>query len=213
MDSYLIIGCGRFGSQAAIKLLGRHPRAEIRIVDRNRNSLKKISNLSVTAIVSDGNDYLSQFILEGGPADYIVPAVPYHLAFEFILSQLKLLGVKRVEVPPLRGLPNSMPGKTGDLYVSHADFLCPDNCPEPSHFCTVTGEKRPTPLFEILRDLRGPFESKVIRSLQLGEGVGGFRPKVLMNLIETIKKRRGSNRPFLISTACRCHGVISALSI
>jgi hypothetical protein len=56
------------------------------------------------------------------------------------------------------------------------------------------------------------FESKVIRSQQLGLGVGGFGPEVLVNLVENIKKRRDTGCLILISTACRCHGVTSVLS-
>jgi hypothetical protein len=41
--------------------------------------------------------------------------------------------------------------------------------------------------------------------------VGGFRPKEWIDLTDQIKKRKGSNHLFLISTACRCHGVTSVL--
>ena len=105
-----------------------------------------------------------------------------------------------------------MIGKTGDLYTSLANFLCPEDCPEPSQYCTVTGKRRPKPLYKILMDLYGPFESRVIRSQQLGPGVGGFKPEVLIDLVEDTQKRRDTDRLILISTACRCHGVTSALS-
>jgi len=210
--SYLIAGCGHFGRQAALKLLRKDPQSRITVVDQNEKSLAKLSRFPIQTVVCDGQSFLRQFLLNGEPADYIIPAVPYHLAFEYILSCLKPLGAKRMEMVSLQGLQNPIQGKRGDLYTSLADFLCPDNCPEPSHYCTVTRKKRSKPLFEILSGLKGPFDSNVIRSEQLGLGVGGFRPEALINLIERIKKRRGSNRPFLISTACRCHGVTSALS-
>jgi len=209
---YLIIGCGRFGSQAVLKLLQKDPYARITVVDQDRKRLQKISRLPVETIIRDGRIFLDQFFSGAGSVDYIVPAVPYHLTFEFILSRLKPLGAKRAEVPLLEGLPNPMMGKTGDLYASLANFLCPEDCPEPSRSCTVTGKRRATPLFKMLMDLKGSFDPLVIRSQQLGLGVGGFRPEVLINHIGTIEKRRGLNRPFLISTACRCHGVISSLS-
>jgi hypothetical protein len=210
--SYLIAGCGHFGRQAALKLLRKDPQSRITVVDQNEKSLAKLSRFPIQTVVCDGQSFLLQFLLNGEPADYIIPAVPYHLAFEYILSCLKPLGAKRTEMPSLRGLPNPTQGKTGNLYTSLADFLCPNNCPEPPQYCTVTRKKRSKPLFEILSELKGPFDSNVIRSRQLGLGVGGFRPEALVNLMERIKKRRGSNRPFLISTACRCHGVTSALS-
>ena len=212
MSGYLIIGCGHFGSRAVERLLKKDLRSGITVVDKNKKALRKISSFPVERILDDGISYLHRSLMEGIENNYIIPAVPYHLAFEYILSCLKPLGAKRTEIPPLQGLPNPMRGKTGDLYTSLADFLCPDNCPEPSQYCTVTGKKRSKSLFEILSGLKGPLDSNVIRSEQLGLGVGGFRPEALVDLIERIKKRRGSNRPFLISTACRCHGVTSALS-
>jgi hypothetical protein len=212
MSSYLIIGSGHFGRQAVLRLLQKDLHAVVTAVDRTKSRLQEISQLPIKTVVCDGQSFLRQFLLNREPIDYIIPAVPYHLAFEYILSCLNPLGAKRTEIPPLQGLPNPMRGKTGDLYTSLADFLCPDNCPEPSQYCTVTGKKRSEPLFEILSGLKEPLDSNVIRSRQLGLGVGGFRPEALVNLIERIKKRRGSNRPFLISTACRCHGVTSALS-
>jgi hypothetical protein len=210
--SYLIIGCGYFGSQAVLNLLEKDPRSKITVVDKKKKAIKKISHLPVKIVVGEGRSFLDQFLSEGKPVDYIIPAVPFHLAFEFILSKMKPLGGKKCKVPVLHGLPNPTMGKTGDLYTSLANFLCPEDCPEPSQYCTMTGKRRKKPLHQILKDLKGPFQSKVIRSQQLGLGVGGFRPKVLMDLIEDIKKRKAPDRLILISTACRCHGVTSALS-
>jgi len=211
MSSYLIIGCGHFGSRAVSKLLEKDPRARITVVDQNENHLKKISRLPVQTIACDGLPFLEHFFSKGGLVHYIIPAIPLHLVFESMLSCLKPFGAERVEIPPLQGLPNPVTGKAGDLYTSLADFLCPEDCPEPLHFCTVTAQKRRNPLFKILRDLKGPFTSKVIRSHQLGAGLGGYRPKEWIDLTDQIRKQKGSNQLFLISTACRCHGVTSAL--
>ncbi len=210
--SCLIIGGGHFGSRAVDTLLKKYPRSKIVVVDRHKKEFKNISQLPVETKMGDGITYLKQFLSESGNVDYIIPAVPFHFAFEFILSQLKPLGAKRGEVAPLLGLPNPMKGKSGDLYTSIADFLCPGDCSEPL-YCSVTGEKRSKPLFRILIDLSGPFESKVIHSIQLGPGVGGFRLERLLNLTEEIKKRRKPDHLVLISTACRCHSVTSALSL
>jgi hypothetical protein len=144
--------------------------------------------------------------------DYLIPAVPLHLAFEFILFQLKPFGGKRGKIPTLPNLPNPMMGKTGDLYTSLSDFLCSDDCPEPARYCTATGKRREKPLYQILKDLKGPFELKVIRSYQLTPGVGGFRSKALLDLLEDIKRKKNSGKSILVSTASRCHGVTSALS-
>jgi hypothetical protein len=210
--TYLIIGCGRFGSRAAEKLLEKNPRPRIIVVDRSKKALKKVSHLPIESEVCEGTLCLKKFLLGRQKVDYIIPSVPFHLAFEFILSQSKPWGWKRAKVPPLSGLPNSMTGKTGDLYTSLASFLCPEDCPEPSQFCTITKQRRAKPLHQTLQDLKGPFGSYVIRSQQLARGVGGYRPAALLTLLENIKKRMEPRRTILISTSCRCHGVTSALS-
>jgi hypothetical protein len=210
--AYLIIGCGHFGSRAAEKLLKKNPHSKIIVVDKNKKALQNVSRFPIEIAMSEGVSYLEQFLSHGRKTDYIIPAVPFHLAFEFILSRLKPLGVKRKKTPSLSGLPNLMKGKTGDLYTSLSDFLCPENCPEPAQYCTATKKRRPKPLYKILNNLEGDFESRVIRSHQLSPGVGGFRPKALLDLLEDIKRKMAPNRSILISTASRCHGVTSALS-
>ena len=161
---YLVIGCGRFGGRAAEKLLQKDPRSKIIVVDRSKKALRKISQLPVESEICDGTLYLEQFLSKGRKADYIIPSVPFHLAFEFTLSQSKPWTGKRIKVPPLSGLPNPMIGKTGDLYTSFADFLCPENCLEPAQYCSVTKQRRSRPLYRILGDMKGHFESCVIRS-------------------------------------------------
>jgi len=210
--AYLIIGCGRFGSRATEKLFQKDSHSKIIVIDQSKKALQKVSHLPIESTVCEGTLYLKQFLSEGRKADYIIPAVPLHLAFEFILSQLKPWGVKRKRIPPISGLPNPVIGKTGDLYTSLAGFLCPEECPEPAQYCTTTQKKRSKPLYKILNDLEGAFESRVIRSQQLGPGIGGFRPKALLDLLEDIKRKNNSGRSILVSTASRCHGVTSALS-
>ena len=209
---YLIIGCGHFGSRAARQLLKKKSNPKIIAVDKTREAVKKLSHLPVETIVDDGLSYLNRFLSENQTAHYIIPSVPFHLAFEFILLRLKPFGARKTKVPSLSSLPNPEIGKTGNLYTSLSDFLCPEDCPEPSRYCTVTRKRRQEPLYKILRDLKGPFESRVIISQPLAIGVGGFQPKELLALLEDVKKQKNSRRLILISTASRCHGVTSALS-
>jgi hypothetical protein len=211
MNSYLIIGCGHFGSRAADQLLKKDPKSKIIIVDKKREAIERVSHLPIETAVSEGRDTLDQFLSEGRPVDFIIPAVPFHLAFEFVLARLKPYGARRGKVLPLPGLPNPILGKTGDLYTSIADFLCPEDCPEPSTSCTVTRKKRGKPLYSILGDLKGPFETRVIISQPLAVGVGGYRLKRLLESLEDIRKEKHRDHPILISTASRCHGVTSAL--
>jgi hypothetical protein len=212
MGKYLIIGCGHFGSRAAKQLLRKKSHPKILAVDKNREAVKKLSHLPIETFVDDGLSYLNQFLSGGQTVNYLIPSVPFHLAFEFILLRLKPFGARRAKIPSLSSLPNPEIGKTGDLYTSLSDFLCPEDCPEPSRYCTVTKKRRQEPLYKILRDLKGPFESQVIISQPLAIGVGGFQSKELLALLEDVKKQKNSHDLFLISTASRCHAVTSALS-
>jgi hypothetical protein len=64
-------------------------------------------------------------------------------------------------------------------------------------------------MFELLRNLDiKPFQALNIRSHQLGPGIGGYRPEQLFELMENVKQVVG---PIVLSTACRCHGVITGL--
>ena len=211
--SYVIIGCGHFGGCAVEKLHRKDPHSKIIVVDKSKEAIKKISHLPAETVICDGLLYLNKFFSEGRSANYIVPAVPFHLAFEFILSRLKPTGAKRRKVSILPGVPNPMRGKKGDLYTSLANFFCPEDCPEPAQYCTLTKEKRRKPLYKILMDLRGPFESKVIWSHQLGPGMGGFRYMDLLDLLQDLREIKTPGRLILISTASRCHGVTSAILV
>ena len=100
MGKYLIIGCGYFGSRAAEKLLRKDPKPKIIVVDRNKEAVNKVSNLPAETFTGDGPVYLGKFFSEGRSTDHIIPAVPFHLVFEFILSQLKTWGAKKKGIPP-----------------------------------------------------------------------------------------------------------------
>ena len=211
-SSFVVIGCGRFGSRAAQTLRERYPLSKITVVDQDQRALRKISRLSLETVVGEGRRYLEQLGSRNPPFDVIIPAVPFHLAFEFVFPRLKDFAPKRSRVPIFSGLPNVHVGKTGDLYTSLADFLCPEDCPEPLTYCMMTRKRRAKPLYAILGELEGPFVPFVIRSQQLGPGVGGFESRLLTDLVRQIRAKIPTGPVFLVSTACRCHGVTSALT-
>lgn len=212
--SYLVIGCGRFGSRAVRELLRREPLAEVTAVDKRPKALEPLSELPVRSVRKEALSFLERFVSEENRVDYVIPAVPFHLAFEFLLKRLKPQGARRGRIPPLPGLPNPWTGSSQDLYTSLADFLCPEDCPAPARHCSVTGQKRPKPLNQILSELKGAFHTEVILSEQLGRGVGGFRLETLLHLEDRIKEYMKEERQglLLLSTASRCHGVTSCLS-
>ena len=50
----------------------------------------------------------------------------------------------------------------------------------------------------------------VIQSRQLAPGVGGYAPSELFEVLSLV---RSAETPVLLSTACKCHGVINAFEV
>ncbi|MCG6879391.1 MAG: NAD-binding protein [Deltaproteobacteria bacterium] len=210
MKEIWIIGAGRFGRMAADRLTGN---PHLVLVDLKEEKLHGARGHGRTLIKGDGTAYLFEHLRPAGGElpDWIIPAVPIHLAAEWLLLGQRGKNLQRISIPekidPL--LPNPLREENGNIFVSHADFLCPDDCAEPAHICTFTGKPRKQNMFERLKDIEfPPWKSLVIRSHQLGPGVGGYRVKELFRLAEEIAKVGG---PILLCTACRCHGVITGL--
>jgi hypothetical protein len=211
MDSYWILGAGRFGSLAVGRLLEQEQGCSLLLVDRDRAKLRALEAQGVVTIQQDAIDFLLSHPARG--PEWIVPAVPVHVAFRWLCRQLASeADVEQSPVPeavdPL--VPNPLRDGKGGLYTSFATFRCPDNCEEPADTCTVTGRPRATNLFDVLRrlDLAG-FKVHVVRSRQLAPGVGGYRFSALGRLLQ--EGRRSPETPLLVATACRCHGVVHAL--
>ena len=214
MKEIWIIGAGRFGRMAADRLTGKIKNLHFVLVDLEAEKLHGAGGPGRTLIRSDGAAYLAEHLPKGEKQhpDWIVPAVPIHLAAEWRLLDQGNKNLQRIPIPtemdPL--LPHPLRAEDGNIFVSHADFLCPDDCAEPRNTCTFTGKPRKQNMFELLRDIRfPPWESLVIRSHQLGPGVGGYRTQELFDLAAQIEK---IPTPILLSTACRCHGVMTGLN-
>ncbi len=209
METIWIIGAGKFGLRAAKWLLKQDGQFRVTLVDQDKGSLDQARALGCRVEAGDGIGFLETGLTRENRPDWIVPAVPVHLAWEWCRLRAGEEFMTPWTLPEgiEAHLPNCMHGAGHDIYVSHADFLCPPNCNEPDDKCTKTGKPRKPDMFRLLAqvDYQGvtPF---VIQSVQLGPGVGGYRPQILFDLLERIEAHRGS---CFVATACRCHGVVS----
>jgi hypothetical protein len=211
MKEIWIIGVGHFGTIAFQRLSQDLKDRHFILVDPIKKNLLSCKGSRTTLRISDGVEFLESSIEKGRQPDWIIPALPVHLAAEWILLHLGPKRLRRVPMPAeLEALvPNPVRGPEGNLYVSHADFRCPADCDEPRDICTVTQERRQQNMFELLADLDiEPFKPLTIRSHQLGPGIGGYRPEQLFETLTHVNQIRGS---IALSTACRCHGVITGL--
>jgi len=212
-DAILIIGAGHFGGRAA-RLLSNESKAPLFIVDLDEKSLSQLEDLPVKRIVYDGTLFLVKYYHLLNPSNIIVPAIPLHLAYVWVkryLESSRLINMIDVpdEIKPF--LPFTWQGSEGSLLVSYADFICPDDCPEPE-YCTVTGERRDKPLHDLLSHVRLPgFKTHVIRSHQLAPGLGGYKLSDLTGLAERLSEAETGK--WLLGTSCRCHGIVTAIEI
>lgn len=213
-DTYRIIGGGRFGTKAIEKLKKKHPEAALTVVDQDQEALDRLDHLQVERVCKEGALYLEAHLDTQILPDWIIPAVPIHLAFEWVRLKLSNHGMIEVlAVPPEieKMLPNPVRGTQGQLFVSYADFRCPDNCTEPLDRCTFTGKPRKGLLHRRIKEIYyKDYKSIVIRSHQLAPGVGGYQPEALKSSLAEVSE---SKTPVLYSTACFCHGVMHAFKL
>ena len=211
MKEIWIIGLGHFGYIAFRRLSKIFKDADFVLVDPVEENLLKCRSSATKFEIADGVEFLRTQLNKRSRPDWIIPALPVHLAAEWVLLHLGPEKIKRILLPSKIEMlvPNPIRGLDGNLYVSHANFRCPEDCDEPQDICTITREKREQNMFELLENLNiDAFNSLAIQSHQLGPGIGGYRPKQLYELVEKVEKYRGS---LLVSTACRCHGVITSI--
>jgi hypothetical protein len=214
MKKIWILGAGKFGRIAAEALHRKNEDADITIIEKSENACRQLPNVKHSIICTDAIDFLTENLKTQDEPDWIIPVIPVHVAFEWIKARLLAdYRLEKLTVPDqlAMALPNPCRGNSGRLYISHADFRCPDNCPQPKNRCTHTAKARPTNLYKKLDSLNyADFNSVVVRSWQLAPGVGGYKPLDLFKALDSV---RSSRKPVLLSTACGCHGVVDAFTI
>ncbi len=207
-----VVGAGHFGAKAVHRLTKKDPDTEITLIDIDPKRLDAWA-LPVRTVLDDGVAYLARYLETEPLPDWIVAALPKHLAFEWIKVSLPGLALKPAPLPGrwISQLPNPERGPEGALFLSHADFLCPDTCDEPPGRCTVTGRPRGIDMYRLVMDLQTPScRAVVVRSRQLLPGVGGYAPGALLAAREKVRRLRGD---VLIGTACACHAVVHPVHI
>jgi hypothetical protein len=211
-DYAWIAGAGAFGKKAGQTLVQRHDPKTILIVDHDETALAEVADTKIMTVQAEATDFLVQNLLNADSPQWIIPCVPFHLAWEWLSRRL---GPKAKPLPVpetcLPGLPNPWPTQRGGYTVSYADFICPPDCPEPRDTCTYTGRPRPGLLYEEIERLSVPgYETMVLKSHQMAPGLGGYRSGELLDLEEKALALGGN---LIIATACKCHGVLNALAI
>ncbi|HBN27007.1 MAG TPA: hypothetical protein DD405_06040 [Desulfobacteraceae bacterium] len=214
MKNIWIIGAGKFGKKAAAAMSRKSKKVNITFVDKNPDSSQGIDGEAYKIVKMDGVDFIIKNLNRRDYPDWIIPVIPVHLAYEWIKGRLsKKYIIKPVPVPSgvEKLVPNPFCGKNGELYMSYANFICPDDCPEPGDICTYTKKPRLGILHQTLGQIEyDGYKSVVIKSRQLAPGIGGYSPGDLYSAMDSVAD---SKAPVLFSTACKCHGVMNAFEI
>ena len=213
MARILILGAGQFGLKAA-RVLSQKKHNRITVVDADPQRCEALMGEGIDAVSADGIAYLAGSLKDPNPPDWIIPALPLHVAFEWLQTTLPegaALALLPVPEQVRMQLPNPLEGTAGQVYISYADFICPGDCPEPADVCTFTGKARKGILHRTLAQIQhADYTSVVLRSRQIAPGLGGYRSDDLFTARTRVLAADG---PVMLSTACKCHGVIQAFRI
>jgi hypothetical protein len=213
MAAYLILGAGKFGCLALERLARQDAAATFLVVDRRPEALAAALALGIPRVAGTAAEavtFLTANLGEDSPWDWLIPMVPVHLAWAWLLAG-PLRGWEPAAAPASLGdlAPVAWRGPEGQWYLSRAAHRCPDDCAEPESLCPVSLEPRKVSLSDELAAVSLPgFTIKVVASRQLAPGVGGYPPRALPALARDLAGQGGRT---LIATACRCHGVVHGL--
>jgi hypothetical protein len=214
MTTVWVLGAGQFGEKAAMRLRLKNPETSIIVIDKDGSALNRVEGVATEAVAGDGVAYLAEHLTVPEEPDWIVAAIPVHVAFEWLCKRLApAFRIEKLAVPEAltQKLGRVFKGENGRVYTSLADFICPSNCPEPADLCFVTGKPRPIDLYKELSAMdEHRMTPVIVRSRQLSAGVGGYRPG---DLFEALRKVEACRGPVLLGTACRCHSVLDAFRL
>lgn len=210
----LVFGYGKFGRWAVRFLQSSLGHGEsILVIDKEPKS--NVPD-DVQFVCAEGVEWLASELVISSPIQRIIPALPIHFAAKWVERKLSQEGwiVKPYTLSErlLKKLPHLQQLSPDSAITSHAEFQCPINCSEPDDICSYTRQQRPVPLYHILGSLNSEdFNSLMLKSRQFAPGVGGYYPDDLWLLLSAVKGM--PNRPILVSTACKCHGIVNGMYI
>ncbi|GAB7015564.1 hypothetical protein [Methanogenium cariaci] len=226
----LIIGGGTYGERAFAHIQNTDGPVIVIDTDSLCHVQKKygLPVVTVEQITDPGERQQKSYFIPGGIAEAaqvvaacrpekVFPTVPVHVSAGLI-SELSGFEPEPAGADAIAAcIPERfVVGRNGaDIYGSlNPDQLCNPNCPEPS-VCPVTGEQRNQPLWSLFRNSlsagvvpgSGIHRTVIIQSRQCGPGLGYIRGLDLFAAMEDV----GEADTAWIGTACKCHGVVTAL--
>jgi len=215
----IVVGGGRYGIEAA-KYLERNSRSFI-VLDTNPEcaavrelGLKSIKGIKEIKRGREGGEYflrggieiLPDLVLKLNP-EYVFPTAPIHVAAEALRVKYGMMPWNEVVDCIAAGLPFRVivSAGRGSIVVSYnRDHDCLEKCSAPD-VCPVTKIRKPCPMHDLVK-FAWP-NAVVLISQQLEPGLGAIAGKDFAELIKHAEKKE----KIVVATACKCHGVITAL--
>ncbi|MBO8180125.1 MAG: hypothetical protein H0Z19_06545 [Archaeoglobus sp.] len=210
----IIVGGGKYGVEAA-KFLEKKARSYV-VLDRNPDCLA-VRELNLQKVESVEGIKEGRYFLEGGvevlpemlklEPEYIFPTAHLHVAAEAVRVKFNLKPWNDVVDCIIANLPARVvvSAGRGSVVVSYnRDADCLEKCSAPD-VCPVTKLKKPCPMHDLVK-FAYP-DAIVLISRQLEPGLGAIEGKDFAELMRQAEKRER----VVVATACRCHGVITAL--
>jgi saccharopine dehydrogenase-like NADP-dependent oxidoreductase len=88
IQDFWIIGGGKFGLRAANELYKANPSDRITLVEQEKTVCRQIRKLGYQTVCMNGLQYLDRHLISADYPDWIVPAIPLHVAYEWIRAEL-----------------------------------------------------------------------------------------------------------------------------
>jgi len=234
----VVAGGGHFGVRAAKHAKESHARVAIvdinpkcaaaEYADRTLWAHEKraldIPKGSAVLFIQDAVDFILDLLRLTTP-DYIVPAVPGHLAGRVVEKCLKCKGfcpssassaARRIASALPQGIVLNTDEANGIIVTSYMqrDLVCRVPCSQPGDRCPTTGRVKAGPMHHVLsKALVGNVDlSRVLVSRLVSSEAGCFRGADLASFLADAGH---FNPPYTlaIATSCECHGVLNLFSV
>ncbi len=216
----LVFGGGKYGTESVEYLIEKKRNFIVLDVDSECHVSKKyaLPKLSLREIEQMDKPFQQSYFVEGGvyealkiieqlDPEYIFPTAPLHVVAAILQEKYRLSpwyeGIDTI----FSGIPSKIilsSGK-GSVVVSYnRDRECLPMCNAPER-CPVTDIVKPAPMYRMLRF--ACIDGYILESHQLKPGIGALKGEEVKMLIKWAKNKDR----MIVGTACRCHGVVTAL--
>lgn len=207
----LIVGGGTYGLRAVRLLLERGRPARVFDPDPDCRVAQFLAHDDYAwagiSISRGGIHEAYRFFVSHRP-EWIYPTAPVHVAARMIMKACHLHEWKSGIGPVITKIPgNTRAGGSGaDAFFSYnPKGICIRDCDSPDT-CPVTGEDRSVPLYVRFREWCP--DIVVLESIQHAPGLGAIRGPDLFAAIGRCRDKPAA----YVGTACRCHGIVTALT-